>query len=112
MHDTDQVETGPTIDPRPPAELSALLAEHEIPEEEGALIWEIAKHGYYVSLSGPVEPECGDDTSEYQWVAMLLKWDAKAGEFVHQGMWHGQTARLSLALAVAWIIGQQAEAGV
>lgn len=101
--DTDHTTT---LSPSLPAELSALLAEHAVPEEEGALLSEIERHGYYVCLTGPVEPG-STEANPWRWTVALLRWDSAANTHIHSGLSYGETARIALAGAVSWIIGQR-----
>lgn len=91
-----------TIDPRLPAELAALLDAHDVPHEEGALLWEIEKRGWYVQLEGPDERM---RNAQYRWDARVApqrdRGDVKTV--------YGQTARLALARAFQWIVSREDE---
>ncbi len=92
--------TNHIIDPKLSQDLMDLLDYYEVPHEEGALLWEAEKRGYWIYLSGPDE----DRSVEQRWEVRAVP-DRGDGIKTIQ---RGQTARIALARLFRWFVTEGA----
>ena len=89
----------PVINPRLSQELADLLDAHEVSHEEGALLWELEKRGYWLYLSGPEDK-----------LNPGFRWEVRIGDTktdTRRTIQRGQTARIALARAFSWVVQEE-----
>lgn len=88
------------IQPRIPDDLWPVLREYEIQHTSDAILWNIEKHGYHISLDGPDITK----TPDYRWTVRVYTNETdRYGYPVDRKRVHGPTALIALARAFAWI---------
>ena len=91
--------------PQIPEELVPILRAHEVPHDTDAILWHIKKRGYHISLDGPDITKVNPD---YRWTCRVYTNETDAYSYpIDREMVSGESARIALAYAFAWIVQRE-----